>query len=104
MKQFYEHIRVDAEKLRFYIRCEICGKKQYGEKIPVICRNVRTLLRCTEGRANKISQAVFNHTKANATQLLAMHFNQCRHCYRWVCDDCYDITDSKGICIECSHK
>ena len=38
MKQFYEHIRVDAETLRFYAMCLICGKKQYGAKIPLICR------------------------------------------------------------------
>ena len=104
MKQFYEQVRVDAETLRFYTECPICSKKQYGARIPLICRSVRTLARCANGRANKLSQATFNHTKATATQQLAIQFNQCRHCYRWVCDDCYDITDALGACRDCSRK
>ena len=104
MKQFYEHIRVDAEMLHFYAECPICGKKQYGAGIPLICRSVRTLARCAKGKANKISQAAFNHAKANATQQLALQFNQCRYCYRWVCDDCYDPTDVLGACRDCSQK
>lgn len=102
MKQFYEHIRVDAEKLHFYAECQICGKKQYGARIPIICRSMRILAQCTKGSANRISRYAFNHTKAKTTQQLAMHFNQCRHCYRWVCDDCYDSTDSIGACLNCS--
>jgi len=104
MKQFYEHVRVDAETLRFYVSCHICGKKEYGNRIPIICRSVKTLARCVHGNANRISQSVFNHAKANATQLLAMHFNQCRYCYNWVCDECYDIADSNGACISCSRS
>ena len=104
MKQFYEHIRVDTETLRFYAMCPICGKKQYGAKIPLMCRSVRTLARCTKGMANKICQTAFNRTKANTTQQLAMQFNQCRHCYKWVCDECYDSTDSLGACRDCSQK
>ncbi len=104
MKQFYEQVRVDAETLRFYAECPICGKKQYGARIPLICQSVRTLARCADGRANKLSQATFNHTKATATQQLAIQFNQCRYCYRWVCDDCYDITDAFGACRDCSRK
>ena len=104
MKQFYEHIRVDAETLRFYAKCPICGKKQYGVRIPLICRSVRTLARCAGGRANRFSQSAFNHAKANATQQLAMRFNQCRLCYQLVCDDCYDSTDALGACRDCSQK
>ena len=101
MKQFYEHVRVDAETLRFYAECPICGKKQYGARIPLVCRSVRTLARCVKGKANTVSQSAFNHTKATATQQLALQFNQCRNCYRWVCDDCYDISGSDGACRDC---
>lgn len=104
MKHFYERVRVDAETLRFYAKCPICGKKQHGARIPLVCRSVRTLARCAKGRANRISQKAFNHTKANSTQLLAMQFNQCRRCYRWVCDDCYDAADALGGCRDCSQK
>ncbi len=102
MRQFYEHIRVDAETLHFYAACEICGKKQFGTRIPMFCRRVQTLAKCAKGKANKLSQALFNHAKATSTQLLAIHFNQCRHCYNWVCDDCYDIGDELGACRNCS--
>ena len=104
MKLFYKRIRVDAETLRFYAECPICGKKQYGAKIPLICRSVRTLARCANGRANKLSQSAFNHAKVKATQQLALRFNQCRHCYQWVCDDCYDNTDALGACRDCFQK
>ena len=104
MKLFYKRIRVDAETLRFYAECPICGKKQYGAKIPLICRSVRTLARCENGRANKLSQSAFNRAKVKATQQLALRFNQCRHCYQWVCDDCYDNTDALGACRDCFQK
>ena len=104
MKQFYEHIHVDAETLRFYAACPICGKKQYGRKIPLICRSVRTLARCVNGKADKICQSAFNHAKANAALKLAIQFNQCRHCYQCVCDDCYDIADALGACRDCSKR
>ena len=104
MKLFYKRIRVDAETLRFYAECPICGKKQYGAKIPLICRSVRTLARCADGRANKLSQSAFNHAKVKATQQLALKFNQCRHCFQCVCDDCYDSTDAFGACRNCVQK
>ena len=104
MKLFYKRIRVDAETLRFYAECPICGKKQYGARIPLICRSVRTLARCADGRANKLSQSAFNHAKVKATQQLALRFNQCRHCFQCVCDDCYDSTDAFGACRDCFHK
>lgn len=104
MRQFYKQVRVDAETLRFYAQCPICGKKQYGARIPLMCRSVRTLAKCTKGRANKFSQTIYNHAKATAVQQLAMYFNQCRHCYQWICDKCYDINDSDGACRDCSAK
>lgn len=104
MKQFYEHVRIDAETLRFHVQCHICGRKQYGSGLPLICRSVKTLAKCAKGKASKFKQAMFNRAKANATQLLAIHFNQCRCCYQWVCDACYDSTAADGACLNCSQK
>ena len=101
MRQFYEQVRVDGETLRFYAQCPICGKKQYGARIPLMCRSVRTLAKCAKGQANKLSQTIYNHAKATSVQQLALQFNQCRNCYRWVCDDCYDISGSDGACRDC---
>ena len=104
MKQFYERIRVDVETLHFYAACPVCGKKQYGGKIPLLCRSVRTLARCFNGRAGALCQTVFNHAKANATLLLAIRFNQCRYCGQLVCDDCYDSADDLGACRDCAQR
>ncbi len=101
MRQFYENVRVDAESLRFCAECESCAKKEYGAKVPILCRSVRTLARCEKGKANKLSQTLYNHAKANSTQLLAMKMNQCRHCNKWVCDSCYDNADEYGACSKC---
>lgn len=102
MKQFFEHIHVDAQTLRFYADCPICGKRQYGARIPSACRCARTLFLCTRGEASPFAQSRFNHARTNATLRLALRFNQCRHCLRWVCDDCYDVTDALGACVDCS--
>jgi len=102
MRRFYEHVRVDKEGLRFYVSCPICGMRQYGSRIPLLCRRVRTLALCETGRARGLSQKRYNHTKAAAVQQLAMHFNQCRYCLRWVCDRCYDADDGEGACRDCS--
>lgn len=104
MKELYKQVKADAEALRFLVACEICGKKIYGEKIPLFCRGARTLARCKIGKANKLSQRAFNRAKANSTQLIALSFNQCRRCYRWVCDGCFDCTDPDGVCKTCSEK
>ncbi len=102
MRKFYKNVGVDAETLHFCAECSICGKKEYGVKVPVLCRSVRTLARCEKGKANKLSQASYNRAKAKSTQLLAMKMNKCRHCYAWVCDNCYDADDLLGACVECS--
>ncbi|MBQ9931589.1 MAG: hypothetical protein IJO79_04480 [Firmicutes bacterium] len=102
MRQFYEHVHVDAETLRFYAQCPICGNKFYAARIPLLCRSVKILARCAKGTANKVSQSSFNHMKAASVQQLAMlHFNQCRTCFRWVCDNCYDISCQDGVCRNC---
>ena len=105
MRHFYERVHVDPETLHFYAACPICGRKYYAAKIPLLCRGVRTLAKCAKGKADRISQSLFNHAKANSVQQLTLrHFNQCRDCFRLVCDDCYDISDSDGACRECLQR
>ncbi len=104
MRRFYENVCTDAEALRFSAVCEICEKKLYGARVPFLCRNVRTLARCENGKANKLSQALYNRAKANSTQLIAMKLNQCLRCRSWVCDACFDNDDAVGVCNDCSKK
>ncbi len=104
MRQFYKNVKLDTETLHFCAECEICCKKEYGVKIPILCRSIRTLARCEKGKANKISQALYNRAKANSTQLLAMKMNKCQHCGLWVCDKCYDAEASFGTCSKCSES
>lgn len=105
MRHFYERVHVDPDTLRFYAACPICGRKYYAARVPLLCRGVRTFAKCAKGKANRISQSLFNHAKANSVhQLPLRHFNQCRGCLRLVCDDCYDISHSDGACRECSQK
>ena len=105
MRQFYEHVHVDPETLRFYAQCPVCTRKYYAAGVPLVCRSVRTLAKCTKGKANKLSQMSFNHAKASSVQHLAMlHFNQCRDCFRWVCDDCYDTNSENGACRDCTEN
>ena len=104
MRQFYKNVKLDAETMRFCAECEICGKKEYGLKIPFLCRGIRTLTRCEKGTANKISQALYNRAKANSTQVIAIKMNQCKHCYLWVCDNCYDNKDEYGAGSKCEKK
>ncbi|MBE6933004.1 MAG: hypothetical protein E7464_06475 [Ruminococcaceae bacterium] len=103
MRQFYQSVRVDAESLRFYYQCSICGRMQYGEKLPLLCRGVRALARCAVGKGG-MSQRVFNRAKVQAVQQLALQFNQCRYCLRWVCDECYDMDHTDGICCTCTQE
>ncbi len=101
MRQFYKNIGVNAETLHFYAKCENCGKKEYGLKLPFLCRSIKTLALCEMGKANKLSQALYNRAKAISTQLIAMKMNKCQHCHSWVCDNCYNAEDSSGACIKC---
>lgn len=43
-----------------------------------------------------------NHAKAASVQYLARYFNQCRSCFRWVCDECYVLEAFAGACVECA--
>ncbi|MBQ2899617.1 MAG: hypothetical protein IJE28_07705 [Oscillospiraceae bacterium] len=92
MLHFLNSIKVDKKTMRFYAECSLCGKRKLGPPVPILCRGRKRLENCEKGKSNPLSQKVFNHAKAAAMQILAVHFNQCRSCLEWVCDDCYDKT------------
>ncbi len=101
MRQFYKNVKVDTETLQFCAECEICKKKEYGLKIPVLCRSIKTLARCEKGKANKICRSLYNRAKANSTQIIAIKMNQCKRCHSWVCDNCFISEDEYGACTGC---
>lgn len=104
MLHFLNSIKVDKKTMRFYAECSLCGKRKLGPPVPFLCRGGKRIENCENGESNLISQKVFNHAKAAAMQILAVHFNQCRTCYKWVCDECFDEKDPYGACKECSGK
>ena len=104
MKRFYNNIRPDEESLRFYCECECCGKRMIGERLPLLCRDVRTLARCKAGTAGAWKQKRYNKAKIKTYSKLILKFNLCQHCFKFVCDGCFDISDDLGACCECSQK
>ncbi len=104
MRRFLDGIKIDNKTMLFYAECSLCGKRKYGPPVPFLCRGKKRIENCMAGKSNVISQKVFNHAKAAAMQLLAVHFNQCRTCLKWVCDECYDEEDPNGICKNCFEK
>lgn len=104
MLHFLNSIKVDKKTMRFYAECSLCGKRKLGPPVPILCRGRKRLENCEKGKSNPLSQKIFNHAKAAAMQILVVHFNQCRSCLEWVCDDCYDANDPCGACKKCSQK
>ena len=102
MRQFYRQIQTDDNTMCFMVQCPICGKQQSKVSIPFLCRGRKKVALCESGKAGRFSKTMFNHAKASAVQYYARFFNQCRCCYRWVCDDCYDTASQNGICMDCS--
>ena len=104
MKVFFNNIRLDEESLRFYYACDRCGKRTYSGKLPLLCRGVRTLARCKTGTAGGWKQKAYNRAKHRAYSKLILQFNLCQHCFKFVCDDCFDTSDDLGACSECTRK
>ena len=102
MKVFFNNIRLDEESLRFYYACDRCGKRTYSGKLPLLCRGVRTLARCKTGTAGGWKQKSYNRAKHRAYSKLILKFNLCQHCFKFVCDDCFDT--EAGFCHDCSRK
>ena len=90
MRQLYEQVQVDKDRMRFYAECDISGRRIYSKKLPVLCRIKDLLAVMDEGNVGGFKQSMYNHRKADAIQDLARFFNQCRKCGKWVCDEMFD--------------
>jgi len=102
MRHFYKQISVDAENMRFYAACPICGSRQYSKKLPLLCRSKAQLPLYETGAASGMRQRSFLSARASASMALAVKFNLCRRCGRWVCDDCFVLGAEEDVCAICS--
>ena len=100
MKQFYTQVRPDTALTHFYAACALCGRREYASPIPLLCRGGWAEA-CEHGNADRLRQSAYNRAKTDSVQRLALLFNQCACCHRWVCDDCYRADDGPGICGDC---
>lgn len=100
MRQLYEQVGVDENKMRFYAECDLSGVRVYSKKVPLICRNKNLIDSLACGSIGGLRQTLYNRAHAAATQELARYFNQCRKCGKWVCDEKYD--PEKMQCTECT--
>ena len=82
MRHFYKQISVDAENMRFYAACPICGSRQYSKKLPLLCRSKAQLPLYETGAASGMRQRSFLSARASASMALAVKFNLCRRCGR----------------------
>lgn len=101
MQYFYKSVIADLHNKNFYKECDCCRKRVYADKVPLLCRGTKTMKKLEKGKGDLIRQRMFNHKKALAVQHLARHFNQCTTCGKWVCNNCYQIDISDGVCSGC---
>ncbi len=102
MKQFYQQVSVDYKSGRFQFICPVCGKVEYGIKVPFLCSAGKTISLCEQGRAMGLWQDIFNRRKAKAVTQLSHRVNLCTNCGRFVCDNCYSRANPTGSCAKCS--
>ena len=102
MKQFYKQVVLDETTLRFYALCAECGKRTEAGRLPLPCRNKALLAQYAAGTVGGIRQTLYNLNYAKAVRRLARFFNRCPSCGKWVCDDCFDLTDGYGACGSCA--
>ena len=101
MRHFYEQVRADDTTFYFFMECDICRKRKYGRRLPLLCRSKILLRQIQEGQ-NSLRSRLYNHYHAAAVQELAIQFNRCELCEKWVCDDCFCNTETNGCCVQCA--
>ena len=104
MRDFYKQVHIDVKTMRFSAKCPICGKPEFGSRLPFICRSERNLIRLEKGESGIIKQLAYNKSHALAVQDLARLFNLCRSCGGWVCDKCFCENEGGGICVNCASR
>ncbi len=101
MRQFNRQVRMDQRQLRFYAVCAICGKRQYGGRLPFLCRSQGLLPRLEQGQADPFRQKLYMQSRRKAVEQLVLRFNLCRGCGTWVCDECFACDQGDGLCHRC---
>ncbi len=77
------------DHFRFHVTCEVCGKRITGRKHGIL----------------RLFPQKYEKAKQRAARSLATAFNYCKGCGKWVCNDCYTITDQEDdMCIECAKE
>ena len=104
MKQFYHQVVADEATLRFYALCANCGKRINAGRLPLLCRDKSLLTQYAAGTVGGIRQTLYNRSYGRAVQRHARFFNRCPSCGKWVCDDCFDLSDGYGACKSCAQK
>ena len=104
MRQFYRRVHVDKSTMHFCAACELCEKKQYAMKLPLLCRRKSQLPKLERGENSGMIQSAYIQAKMHASRELAKRFNYCRGCGKWVCDVCFNIEGEQDHCIECAAK
>ncbi len=104
MKKFYDQVRVDEKGHYFFAVCPVCGKRQYGNRVSIFCRNMNTSDHKKKIPIVTLRQYIFNKNYVSAVQELAVYFNLCRSCGEWVCDECFVSGESDDICKKCKEK
>ncbi len=103
MRAFYQQILIDSKTSRFAAKCPQCGSQHLGRGLPLLCRAPGIPELAQNGQAGRFRQRAYNKRRVSAVQDLAMYFNFCQHCGRWVCDSCFLSEDSQGICKQCEN-
>lgn len=104
MQYFYKNVSADLHNKNFYAECTSCRERKYADKLPVFCRSRKTAEKLSAGTGGVCRQKIYNRKKTLAVVHLAIYFNQCSRCGRWVCDSCYTTNVEDGICLECLKK
>ncbi len=104
MREFYKQVRVDKKEYRFFAECPLCGKRHYEQKLPLLCRSPQIVELVENGRAGRFRQHRYNKSRVAAIQVLARHYNLCRCCGEWVCNDCFLPAADEGLCAKCKGK
>jgi hypothetical protein len=88
----------------FSFACDLCGKEWRSVTVPyeragfsnVACAEAEQRIWADEHRV------AFEQANLEAV----FHFNYCRDCGRWVCDECFLVAeDGRGdVCADCASK
>ncbi len=101
LREFFEQVKVDKKKKRFFVSCPVCNKRHYGAKLPFLCRVIGMPELTENGRAGFFRRRAYRKCHVVAVQALSRDYNYCCYCGEWVCDDCFGKGEADDRCIRC---